>query len=46
VKWYAAAGARLLVVGARGRGGIRGMLGSTSQSLLYVAPCPLAIVRY
>jgi nucleotide-binding universal stress UspA family protein len=43
----AATGARLLVVGSRGRGGLRGMLlGSTSQSLLYVAPCPLAIVRY
>lgn len=43
----AATGARMLVVGSRGRGGIRGMLlGSTSQSLLYVAPCPLAIVRY
>ena len=38
--------ARLLVVGARGRGGSSGMpLGSTSQSLLYVAPCPVAIVR-
>lgn len=42
----AATGARLLVVGSRGRGGMRGMLlGSTSQSLLYAAPCPLAIVR-
>lgn len=43
----AATGAQLLVVGSRGRGGVRGMqLGSTSQSLLYVAPCPIAIVRY
>lgn len=43
----AATGARMLVVGSRGRGGVQGMLlGSTSQSLLYVAPCPIAIVRY
>jgi nucleotide-binding universal stress UspA family protein len=43
----AAAGARMVVVGARGRGGASGMpLGSTSQSLLYVAPCPVAIVRH
>ena len=43
----AATGARLLVVGSQGRGGVRGMLlGSTSQSLLYVAPCPVAIVRH
>lgn len=41
-----AADARLLVVGSRGRGGMRGMLlGSTSQALLHVAGCPLAIVR-
>lgn len=43
----AAEGAQLLVVGSRGRGGVSGMLlGSTSQSLLYVAPCPVAIVRH
>lgn len=43
----AAEGARLLVVGSRGRGGVPGMLlGSTSQTLLYVCPCPLAIVRH
>jgi nucleotide-binding universal stress UspA family protein len=42
----AATGARMLVVGSRGRGGLPGMLGATSQSLLYVAPCPLAIVRH
>jgi nucleotide-binding universal stress UspA family protein len=43
----AATGARMLVVGSRGRGGIPGMLlGSTSQSLLSVAPCPVAIVRH
>jgi nucleotide-binding universal stress UspA family protein len=43
----AAVGARMLVVGSRGRGGVPGMLlGSTSQSLLYAAACPLAIVRH
>lgn len=42
-----AEGARMVVVGSRGRGGVPGMLlGSTSQSLLYVAPCPIAIVRH
>ncbi|WNV87465.1 universal stress protein [Umezawaea sp. Da 62-37] len=38
--------AQLLVVGSRGHGGFDGMLlGSTSQALVYHAPCPLAIVR-
>ncbi len=38
--------ARLLVVGSRGRGGFRALvLGSTSQHLLYHAPCPVVVVR-
>ncbi len=42
-----AAGARLLVVGSRGRGALSGtLLGSTSQALLHRAPCPVAVVRY
>lgn len=41
-----AADAQLLVVGSRGRGGFSGMLlGSTSQALIYHAPCPLLVVR-
>ncbi|HEY2764200.1 MAG TPA: universal stress protein [Pseudonocardiaceae bacterium] len=43
----AAEGARILVVGSHGRGGVPGMLlGATSQSLLYVAPCPVVVVRH
>lgn len=38
--------AQLVVVGSHGHGGFAGMLlGSTSQALVYNAPCPLAIVR-
>ncbi len=43
----AAAGeAQLLVVGCRGRGGVRGMsLGSVVQDLLQYAPCPVAVIH-
>ncbi|MGH3246281.1 MAG: universal stress protein [Trebonia sp.] len=42
----AAAGAQLLVVGSRGRGGLQGMtLGSTAVAMLHHAPCPVAVVH-
>ncbi|WP_062436696.1 universal stress protein [Herbidospora daliensis] len=43
---HAADRAGLLVVGSRGHGALAGMvLGSVSQALLHVAPCPVAVVR-
>jgi nucleotide-binding universal stress UspA family protein len=38
--------AQMLVVGSRGRGGVRGMmLGSVSQAVLHHAPCPVSVVH-
>jgi len=42
----ASADAQLLVVGARGRGGLEQMsLGSVAQAVLQYAPCPVGVVR-
>lgn len=42
----AAAGAQLLVIGSRGRGGLNDMsLGSVAHALLHHALCPVAVVR-
>jgi len=42
----AAADAQMIVVGARGRGGIDGMsLGSVAQAVLHHAPCPVGVVH-
>jgi nucleotide-binding universal stress UspA family protein len=42
----AASGAQLLVVGTRGRGGLKGMpLGSVSQAMLHHASCPVGVAR-
>jgi len=42
----AASQAQMLVVGCRGRGGVKGMnLGSVAQAVLHHSPCPVGIVH-
>jgi nucleotide-binding universal stress UspA family protein len=42
----AAANARLLVIGSRGRGGFsRLLLGSTAHAVLLRVPCPTVVTR-
>ena len=42
----AAAGAQMLIVGSRGRGGFEGLiLGSVAQAVLHHSPCPVGIVH-
>jgi nucleotide-binding universal stress UspA family protein len=41
----AAEPATLLVVGRRGHGDVRGLLGSVSQYMTHYAPCPVAVVH-
>jgi nucleotide-binding universal stress UspA family protein len=42
----ASADAQLVVVGARGRGGLDAMsLGSIAQAVLHYAPCPVSVVH-
>jgi nucleotide-binding universal stress UspA family protein len=42
----ASAGAQMIVVGARGRGGLEDMrLGSVAQAVLHHAPCPVGVVH-